>query len=132
MELSQYDDIKQYHDMFCVNGDNLMKSVENLETILLSVESVFESLPIDSKIKIHFPDFLTLKYSVKDWDDQLNFRVLIKDVLHVIQDKNDLNIDTISAQTVDYFRFFNSDYEVKFDSPRYFNDPVEYILGVDQ
>ena len=131
MDFLDFDDINEYVEMFCIDKEKFLTSVKNLETILLAVESVFRELPVDNRVKIHFPDNLTLKYSVRDWDDELNFRVLMKDVFHVINEKNDLSVETVSAQNVQHFRFFNNNFEIKYDSPEYFDDPVGTILGVN-
>lgn len=133
MSLNKYkdaEDVQRYREMFCIQEDKFDESIKNLESILISVDEIFRKQPIEDDIKIHFPDQLTMKYRHQDWDGELNFRVVMKDIFHAIIDENQLNVDTISAQSTKQLRFFNNDFEVFVDVPEFFNDPIGNVLGV--
>lgn len=130
MKLDNYPDVEDYRDMFCIQEDEFIESIENLEDILIAVDEIFSSQPVENKIKVHFPDNLTMKYRHQDWDGELNFRVVMKDIFHAIIDEHDLDIDTISAQSTKQLRFFNNEYEVLVDVPEFFDDPLGNVLGV--
>lgn len=131
MNIDSYTTIKEYQDLFCIDNESFKESINNLENIMVNVSDIFEYRDFEEGIKIHFPDELTLKYTTKDWNDELNLRVLMKKIIHCIAKENDIDIETISAQPIIKFKFFNSDFSVSSKVPEYFDNPLDYIIGVD-